>query len=1029
MTRGKSAGPGSRIGLAFFVSGGTAILFQVVAFKLLGITMGNSIHSMTAVVTSFMGGLALGSWVAGRILGGRDPERTYAVLETLAAFCFLGFPFALDAFEPLLRWTYHLAGEDVTILTSVRFVIAGLLLLVPTVMMGATLPILIQSTNHGDLSRATSRLYALNSAGAVAGALAGPFLLLPMMGIQGTLQVIALANLLIALMVIRSRRGALAANAVAPVEAPAFRKTKKTAAAPDVIQVTVPALPLALVLGLAGFAAMGLEIAWTRALVLIVGSSVYAFSLILATFIAGLAVGSHLCSLLAGRFDRRWMLPVLLTLASGFSMLSIPLIGHLPLIQIDLLLNFHSSWWLLELTQLVLVGSVTMVPAMFMGACFPVATGLLAGAADDTAGAVGRLYSANTTGNILGSLLTGVALIPALGLETTLAVLALLQLAAAALAAVWFLPRPTPRLVPAMALLSIPFLIAALLPRWDTKVLNCGPYVYAGIYRQRAKSSDVDYRQAIDEGNRLLYYDEGISTTVAVVEGGDGQRGLAINGKIDASSQQDMKTQRMAGHLPMLLHPAPKDALVIGLGSGVTLASVLSHPVEAVDLVEISPEVVGASRYFQAVNYDAPHDKRLNLIIGDGRNHMAMTDRKYDVIASEPTNPWIAGVGNLFTREYYTLVKNRLKPGGVAVTWVQAYSQSAEDFKSVVATFRSVFPGASMWRSTMKTDYFLVGGLEPVTVDVASLEHRFSRLRVSTDLLEVGIEDSVDFLAHYMATGNELARFAASGEIITDDSLRLELFAPRNLYQQDLSAGQITELARGDVTQIVAGLTRGSAEHRKMETLLESRRLSHQAVTLIRAGKMDDALAILDQAQRLNLDRAGLVKLVHSAYGLLATVMLENDRVEVAMAWLQKVIDLSGDQPKLQADMFNELGNVYGRLKDSGQALEAYRKASELDETNLSAWKNLGLARVEAGELREAVDAYERAVALNAYDPKTYNNLGILYEKLEKMDKARAAYASAIRVDPAFEKPKENLRFLEQKMIASGELDPEIGAL
>ena len=665
----KRPAPVSRsIELIFFVSGLTGIVFQVIAFKVLGLVMGNSVHSVTAVVTSFMAGLAAGSYLAARLTPEQTPVRTYALLEAGIAGYILMFPALVDAAQPLLGQAYLTYGDHYQMLMLVRFAISGILLMIPTVLMGATLPVLTHalSSSASQTGSVAGRLYAINSLGAVFGAVLASFFILPNLGISTTLRILALTNLMIAWFALRSSGPALE-----PTTHSVAGKKRRGAKGFESVDRRV----MALILGLSGFAAMGFEIAWTRALVLVVGTSTYAFSIILATFIGGISAGSAFATryLVEEDEDLRPVIVWLLVGTATLGVLSLPLIGYLPLVQIDILLNFNANWWLLEVTQFLLVGVVTFLPAAFMGAGFPVALSLVTKGNQDTLGsasAVGTLYGSNTTGNILGSFATGALLIPMMGLQLTVLTISLIEGLAALVASAVLLPQGK-RLVPSLAAIGIPLALYMILPSWNTRLLNSGPYVYAGIYSRDARLYKSDYFDAIQKNGEIIFHEEGVSATVAVIETPGGHRGLSINGKTDASSYQDMKTQRVVGHFPLLVHPDPKNALVIGLGSGVTLASVLKHRVQDVHLIEISPEVINSAAYFRQVNYGCLEDPRVRATVGDGRNHILHTQETYDVIVSEPTNPWIAGVGNLFSKEYFESCKKRLRPGGVMTAWVQ----------------------------------------------------------------------------------------------------------------------------------------------------------------------------------------------------------------------------------------------------------------------------------------------------------------------------------------------------------------------
>jgi spermidine synthase len=318
-----------------------------------------------------------------------------------------------------------------------------------------------------------------------------------------------------------------------------------------------------------------------------------------------------------------------------------------------------------------------------------------------------------------------------------------------------------------------------VLPAWDKRVMSTGPAIYAQDYLAQPKTAGAS---ALPLPDQLLFYRDGPSATVSVTQLGD-QISLRVNGKTDASTNPvDMPTQLNLAHLPLLLHPDPRAVLVIGLGSGITAGAAARHPLERLDVVEIEPAVVEASRFFTRYNADVFKDPRLRLTIADGRNYLLTTKQRYDVIISEPSNPWIGGIASLFSVEYFELARSRLQPGGIMVQWLQAYSFSPPDFQMVVKTFGSVFPATSLWHST-RGDYLLLGRMKPAPIDLALLKARYeANPAVRRDLALAEVSDWPGVLGFFMLGETDAGRYAAGAEVNTDDRLPLEFSAPRALY-------------------------------------------------------------------------------------------------------------------------------------------------------------------------------------------------------------------------------------------------------
>lgn len=993
----------------FLVSGFTGVVFEVVSSKLLGLMMGNSIYSITTVVTTFMAGLALGSFLADRIVRGRRPLVVYGLLEAGVAAACLAFPFALDLAQPLLKYAYTASNESFGIMSFVRFALSFGILLVPTTLMGATLPVLATGlSKKGESASATvGLLYAINSAGAVFGALGSSFILMPSLGVSTTLKVVALVDLVIAYIAFRADwwRAKAGASYGAAVDANAPEEVLEPLA--DTSTATASPRVLAGALMLAGFAAMVYEIAWSRALVLVLGSSTYAFSMILAAFISGISLGSFIISRIEHlEIPTGRMLAGCTAALAAAGLCTLPLLAQLPMWMMDLLLDFSNQWWLLQAVEMMLVMLVVGLPATLMGTTFPLAARIAVRGSRFTR-SLGRLYAANTAGNIAGSFCAGAILIPVFGIENTIA---LASQVIAVVSAVFCLTLLTEtrrvRLQLAAGVLVMPVLLFSALPAWDQLMMNSGVYIYAGLYAKTARTNQLGIRAAVKLSGKTIFYKEGISATVSVRELNSGDRGLVINGKTDASSVSDMKTQRLMGHLPMFMHKDPKTALVVGLGSGVTLASALAHPAKSVDVIEISPEIVDASRYFALENRNCLNDPRVRVHLTDARNHLALIDEKFDVICNEPTNPWIAGVATLFTREYFQSLRAHLKPGGVCSAWVQAYSTTTADFKSVVATFRSVFPYVTFWRSTRNTDYIMIGTEQPCFTDRGVLAERFKSAGIKADMQEIGIDDPADLLAQFVATPPSLEKFVRGAHILTDDNLSLEYSAPRNLYTKDAPAQGLAEELQEPVTPNLAFTC--LRERDDYENVVIARRHITNALAHLRAGEFDDAVRTLQLARATAPLEKGSAKLVQALYLGLSSLLEKSGRSDEALVWMREIMKQHPDDPEL----LNELGNLCGTNGKQKDAEEYYKKALGLDPNHVSAIKNLGVVYFQSGRYDEAIKSYEQVVKLSPFEAKMWNNLGVLYEKVSRVEDARRAWLEALKVDPGFEPPRKNLEGL-----------------
>ncbi|MCK6481381.1 MAG: hypothetical protein L6R43_14940, partial [Planctomycetes bacterium] len=525
------------------------------------------------------------------------------------------------------------------------------------------------------------------------------------------------------------------------------------------------------------------QVGWTRALLLSFGSSVHAFTLVLSSFILGLGLGGLAAPLARAPGARLPAFLVAAEAAAGLGgLLAAARAGDLPLEVIRFLGGGPPEYAALLRWEAGRALAIVLIPTAAMGAVFPLLVAALARGASGASAAVGRVTLVNTLGVLAGSLGGGLLLLPALGTRGTLVAASALNLLLAAGVAAAALPRRAG--IPAAALLAVLAAAApALAPPWPLHRVHCGPFLYASRYAEGAGVSGSG--RDLDRVLRDLHWDmpfsvEGRSLAAAVLRAPDGNAYLRINGKTDASSVEDMDTQTLAGHVPLLLHPAPRRVMVVGLATGVTAAAAASHRPEALDVAEISPEVREAEREFRGINGDVTARPFVHVLLEDGRTHLEHASALYDVVISEPTNPWIAGVSDLFTVEYFRAVRARLAPGGIAAVWVQAYGLTREDFRLALRSFREVFPGAAVFEPSPWQDYLLVAPRDGVLDAPAALAARpWPSGEAAGSLGSVGIRSREELLGLLLLDAGAAAAFAGEGELHTDDRLQLEFRAPR----------------------------------------------------------------------------------------------------------------------------------------------------------------------------------------------------------------------------------------------------------
>jgi spermidine synthase len=762
----------------FFLSGGIGLLYEVVWARMLTQIFGNTTHAIATVLSAFMAGLALGSYGFGRMVDrGRNALLAYGLLEGGVGVYALLVPALFNLTQWAYARLYGLVDVSFAAFSVVLFLLAFLVIVAPTALMGATLPVLsrFSVTEVPSVGRRVGELYAVNTLGAVLGCALTGFVLIAGLGLHGTVRLGAALNLSIALVIV-----ILVAVTGVGAAAPAGREAEGSVPA---VGGTPPArIETALLVGfaLSGAAAMVYENAWVRALTLVIGMSTYSFTVMLTTFLIGLGAGSFL-------YARRWGtrrvgiatfggLQLLIALTS---LTTIPLFERLPFVFLRLRHGFGDFFGQFLAIQVLLSALVMILPTLLLGATFPMVASIYTHSLAVVGRRVGTAYASNTLGAILGAFLGGFLLIPTIGVQHSIG------LAVAVNAAVGVLlvgMDPAMRLVPRLVAAATLALAAALaflgFGTWDKGVMTSGVAIY--YYNYTSLPTDSLRREWMRR-DELLYYREGLTATISVHRSaGSDYLYEKTNGKVDASFG-DAPTQLLVGYLPMLFNPTAKRVLVIGMGSGMTAKAAAAFPVDRLEVVEIEPAVIEGARFFRAKNGNIHEDRRVQFIPADGRNYLLASPHRYDVIISEPSNPWIAGVGNLFTREYYLQARDKLAEGGVFGQWMQTYGMAPEDLRMVYRTFAEVFPDVSLW-AVNESDLVLVGTLRPQRLRYGGLQAALRTAPVAQrDLETLGFADPYGLLAMYLMPRAVLLKMAGEAEVNLDDVPRLEFSAPRNL--------------------------------------------------------------------------------------------------------------------------------------------------------------------------------------------------------------------------------------------------------
>ena len=774
----------AQLQFCFFLSGAAGLVYQVAWTKSLGLLFGYTAYSTATAIAVFMAGLALGSYFIGkRSESSGAPARVYAWLELA-----VGLTGALSlAGLALVRGIYlqlhPFIGTSKFLLLGFRVLGATLVLGIPTLLMGGTFPVLMRGVvrRSQELAQRTGRMYAVNTLGAVCGTLAAGFFLLPALGLRLSVFVAVALNLIAAVLAYRI------VSTYGDSQPPDASRNKITTPT-SLNNSSIERRWLLVAFAVAGFLGIAYEVAWTRMLATFIGSSTYSFTLILATFLLGIVLGSAI-------FERFFSRPRFVTLQSfawtqsGVALLALCFLffyRELPALIPAILRATNNSFAGMLFAQLVACALAILPVAILFGAAFPLVVSLISGNADaeQTGAVVGQAYAANTGGAIVGALLSGFVLLPAVGSFRLIVLLAVGN----ALLAIGLRLSDERRNWTVVAANAAILLVLAYIgwsnAFYSRTIAGFGALLYGNFHDQRLTV------QEIADTEDVVFFEDGVNTTISVTRS-DNYVALKTNGKVDASNL-DSSTQLLLGDLGTVLHPHPKRVLIVGLGGGMTASAVSRFPdVERIDCVEIEPAVLRAQPFLARINRGVLSDPRFHLIFDDARNFLQTAREPYDLIISEPSNPWIAGISALYTTEFYAALRQKLAPGGAFLQWIQAYGLTPEDFRMIVASAASHFAGLSLWRSGGR-DYLLLARTEKAGFTFERTQKLWGVPELYQDFQTLHLTAPESWPVYFRLNDAQLRTMATGAQLNTDDRTRLEYDAPKRLLVESLT----DELAR-----------------------------------------------------------------------------------------------------------------------------------------------------------------------------------------------------------------------------------------
>lgn len=841
--------------MLFFFSGVVSLIFQVIWLKKLVLVFGNTVWAVSTLLTAFMAGLALGSWLFGRMADRTDsPLKIYGILEGVISVYGV-FSLGLLAKLPLLYVPlYALSGGDNFLMGMLKFLVGLLILLPPTVCMGGTLPLLAKQFTPIIESAGSSigGLYTINTLGAVFGTFVSGFFFLPLLGLKTTTilaSCLGLTIMIVAIFLTRGERSRFRYRGV-------FKIAWKTVKISWILWVYFGC----------GFAALAYEVIWNRILTLYIGSSVYSYSMMLTIYLIGVALGAAIMSFYINKCRRPILVFALIQWALAFDLiLIVNQFGNLS----EVLAIFQrviggESYGAYIFSLFSGIFQVFILPTLLFGASFPLAISLFVTTQGHIGQETGKIYTFNTIGNILGSFVAGFLLIPVIGAQLSLLAIASLNL----FIGIYLFSKTkiAGRLVTAIVslLVLIGFYSGYMLLTGQNQVL-----LAAATFQDRPESPV-----------KILSLEEDVYATVTVEER-DGVRGtwrqLSMNGvNVAGTSSEMFSIQKLQGHLPLLLHKNPKRVLHIGFGSGGTAWAVSRYPVEKITIAEISKSVIQrASHYFEDINHGVLRDPRVDVVFTDGRNRVLGSTDTYDVILSDSIHPRFSGNGSLYTYEYYQLLKSRLNPGGVVSQWLPFYSVTPENFKMIIKSFSQVFPNTTIWypNSTINAYVIVIGKLDGALIDFANMEAKLKIPEVAADLQEINTATPYKILDYFICANEKVGAFVGDVPLHTDDNMAVEYSSGRNdISRWQTSYDNFLNLLR-QRTSVKGYLTGLDTAAESREKILATLNKYEQATTynltgqqLFWDGKQSEAFKSFDRIPQINPDDLEPVEYFGASY-------------------------------------------------------------------------------------------------------------------------------------------------------------------
>jgi len=991
---GSAGGIMTLVLVCFFFSGLTGLVYEILWTRMIVKIIGGAPFAVSIVLAVFMAGLGLGSYLASRTIDRvKEPlklVRIYGMLElAIGGYC-LVLPVLLAVFKPVYAIMYNRLFSYFMLYSFLTFVGCSVLLLVPVICMGATLPILCRFyvTRLSHLGAHVGRLYGLNTIGAAVGALLCGFWLINLLGMRGTLVLVVMVNGIIGLVCIlasyRIRSWAGGASRAAKTSA---KDAGEELEQPAYKSVAAAAL---VIFAVSGFCAMAYEVIWTKLLGLIIGPTTYSFTIVLVTFIAVLALGSMIFGWLADRIKKPVQLLIYTHIGAAlFALLVSHILGNSQFFFAKLIYHFQDSFGLLNILKVAILFGFMFLPTLCLGATFPLVGKIYTQSLSNVGRSIGFAYAINTIGAVLGSFCAGFVLVPLIGKENGLKLIVGIQLITALVIAIrllWIDKEHRLGWVPAGVLAVLGLVLCLHFPSWNRRALSMGRY-----HRMKEISEDIKtsgWLEALWRGpailarqniGKVVYYRDGIGGFTVVLQSedvfGNTDYTMVISGKPNVGIYMDMPTLTLLTHLPMMFHPDPKTVMVLGYASGITAGEVLCYPIDRLDVLEISQEVVKASKFFEPWNNHVLSNPKTELIVQDGRAHLQLTNRKYDVIISEPSNPWMAGLAALFTRDFFELAKDKLNKGGIFSQFFHSYQMDWPTFALVGRTFAQVFPNNVLVQSAA-SDYQMIGFKDEngLVFENAQRNLRFAQKSKNVKLLNAKV-------LYGLVRTEDLSGLCGAGPVNTDSWPRLEFRAPKTMFIDDPVIRARIDVKKG---------LRPETE-RIVREIRQNVDLQVDFVEL--ALSVNDPVALM-------VDISGATAEQKERYSKLVERYCASHKIDYSVLRDEKLkrrcrfIQIDAIKNKLdvltnKAVAYYTLGDLYRQSKLLPDAQRCYSMALQLRPDHAELYNDLAVVLQLQGKLSEAIAYYDGALRLKPDYPGAQDNRRKALAQLRKQSSVK----------------------------------------